>query len=875
MNRFRFLLPVLLVGFLTTAFRRDGTTAEEAPDEHRFRKIDLTGDLRDLVGLDIAPNGDVYLIGHGGELYLYRPKTRETRRIGKLDVQSSEAMLQAIGLDPNFSQNRHLYLYYAPKSRKQVNLLSRFTLRGDTLDRSTEKPMLEVPDTWACCHSGGSMTFDRHGNLYLTTGDNTNPFGTNYSPSDDRAGREMFDAQRSAGNTNDLRGKILRIHPEPDGSYTIPKGNLFAEAADGLTRPEIYIMGCRNPFQVTVDRDTDLVYWSEIGPDASDDDPRGPRGYDELNQARQAGNHGWPFFIGPNEPYARVDFDRDSVLFRYDPQNPVNLSANNTGRRDLPPATPAFLWYPYDVSPEWPDLGAGGRTLVAGPIYYFDPANPSPIKFPAWFDRKLFLGEWMRNWLKVVSFDDQKKLKTIESFMPSTTFRKPISMKFGPDGALYLLEFGALWGGNRDSRLVRIEYIPGNRPPIARLETGTDAGAAPLPTRFSARNSLDYDKGDRISYRWTVNGKPVGANTAELDYTFQKPGNYRVKVAVVDQAGARSEAATSISVGNAPPKVSIQLEQKGLLYGPAVSYQVKVEDAEDGPVRPEDVQVRLTYLPTRKTLSFSEKGEVLSPYHRGATWIEENDCKGCHALKEKSVGPSFQAIAERYRPRKADPNVVERLGDKIIRGGSGEWGQVNMSAHPQLSAEVANEMVRYIFSLTDQKSEKPLPQQGQFDTEPNGAGTYILTARYTDKGSRTARPLTRQSTVVLRSPVLTAQDFDGNYEVQRRDIITDVHKAGYVMVRKIDLTDISAVAFQLATEVNGSRIEVRLDSPTGEIIGELDVPVTGQRDNWAEQVLLLRPTTGEHDLYFVFRNRLYVLNLVNIKQVQFRKETPK
>ena len=65
---------------------------------------------------------------------------------------------------------------------------------------------------------------------------------------------------------NDLRGKILRIHPEPDGTYTIPAGNLFPPGTPG-TRPEIYTMGHRNPWRVSVDSRTGYVYWGEVGPD--------------------------------------------------------------------------------------------------------------------------------------------------------------------------------------------------------------------------------------------------------------------------------------------------------------------------------------------------------------------------------------------------------------------------------------------------------------------------------------------------------------------------------------------------------------------------------------------------------------------------------
>src|SRR5690606_15923617 len=140
--------------------------------------------------------------------------------------------------------------------------------------------MLEVPLQRTCYHSAGSLAFGPSGLLFIAVGDNTTPSASQgFSPLDEREGRLCYDAQRSAANTNDLRGKILRIRPEKDGSYRIPEGNLFPK--DGSQgRPEIYVMGNRNPFRIAVDQHNGYLYWGEIGPDAGSDSlHRGPRGY--------------------------------------------------------------------------------------------------------------------------------------------------------------------------------------------------------------------------------------------------------------------------------------------------------------------------------------------------------------------------------------------------------------------------------------------------------------------------------------------------------------------------------------------------------------------------------------------------------------------
>ncbi len=77
--------------------------------------------------------------------------------------------------------------------------------------------------------------------------------------------------------------------------------------------------------------------------------------------------------------------------------------------------------------------------------------------------------------------------------------------------------------------------------------------------------------------------------------------------------------------------------------------------------------------------------------------IQKNDCQTCHQLNKTSVGPSFMAIAERY---KNNLNEKNRLADKIINGGGGKWGNTTMSAHPQLSNADAMRIVNYIVGLS-------------------------------------------------------------------------------------------------------------------------------------------------------------------------------
>ena len=107
--------------------------------------------------------------------------------------------LMGLNKDPNFAINQWIYMYYSdPEGPK--NVLARFTMRGDTLLLKSKKILLEVnTQREECCHTGGSIAWDKNGNLYLSTGDNTNPHASNgYSPSDERPGRGPWDAQKSS-----------------------------------------------------------------------------------------------------------------------------------------------------------------------------------------------------------------------------------------------------------------------------------------------------------------------------------------------------------------------------------------------------------------------------------------------------------------------------------------------------------------------------------------------------------------------------------------------------------------------------------------------------------------------------------------------------
>ncbi len=410
------------------------------------------------ISLDVAGDGAVYVAERRGGLFRWDPVTGNVREFGRLEVFTGpEDGLLGFVLHPGFITNHWIFAYHSTPGVLE-NRLSRFTVTNGVLDAASHRILLRIPTLIPKPnHSGGGLDFDAAGNIYLGTGDYTLAGGSDgFAPLDERPGHELNDSQRTAANTADLRGKILRVHPESDGGLILPAGNLFPPGTPHA-RPEIYVMGVRNPFRLAVDRPSGRLFWGDVGPDATGPDPaRGPAGFDEFNVTRTAGNFGWPYFLADNRPYAAFDFSNRTPGRLFDPSHPVNASVNNTGRRDLPPARPAFLWYPPGQSSRWPVLGSGARSAMAGPVFRFR-SDVLARGWPADLDGAVVLWDWERGWLLAVWLDPEDHLSRIQRILPGEKFRRPISARFGPDGALYLLEWGSNWAENRDAALVRVE----------------------------------------------------------------------------------------------------------------------------------------------------------------------------------------------------------------------------------------------------------------------------------------------------------------------------------------------------------------------------------------------------------------------------------
>jgi PKD repeat protein/glucose/arabinose dehydrogenase len=789
-----------------------GAPRDGVPTDASFDKVTLDDNTENPMEIAVAPGGNVYIVELAGKVKYYDAATGAIRVVGTIPVhRGNENGLLGIALDPNFATNKWMYLFYSAPSPEEQHV-SRFTVGANgNIDMSSEKVLLKIPhQRIVCCHSAGSMTFGPGGLLHISTGDDTeHSQSQGYNPIDDDVIRNnpgdnpdadrAYDARRTSGNTNDLRGKILRIKPESDGTYSIPPGNLFPpfESDPAKTKPEIYTMGHRNPFRIQVDQETGWVYNGEVGPDAGGENAnRGPRGYDELNQIRQAGNMGWPYCIADNKAYRDWTFPNGPAGEAFDcAGGPTNTSNYNTGLGKTPGATSALLWWPYTSGnpPEYPNNIPGGfpwatgptrippgsgRTAIAGPIYHHT-AGGADTKLPAYYDDQVFFADWSRDWISTMRLDANGKPAEIREFMPNADFRHPQDIEMGPDGRLYVLEWGrdfnyAGSGINPDSGLYRIDYVKGSRTPVAKASADKDSGVTPLSVKFSSAGSEDPD-GDPLTYEWDFGDGTAKSTEADPTHVFTTSGTFTVQLKVTDSSGKSGSSSVVVTVGNTRPTVTLDIPQGGVYgWGDEIAYKVTVTDPEDSAI----------------------------------------DCS----------------------------KVVVSPGIFHDEGG-------NAHVHP---------------GVNKMGCEGTIQVEQESGHEKSANIALVLTATYLDNGAAGSQPLEGATTRRLNPKEIQAEHYTGQNGVSAVDNssadggrrVGGLDPGDSFYFEPVSLKGVQRVSFRYASTGAGGLAELRLDSPTGPLVGTADLTASGGAGVYKTATATVTPTDdASHKLYVVVAAR--------------------
>ena len=282
----------------------------------------------------------------------------------------SEQGLLDILVDPNFAQNGWYYIFYTRATiAGNHNRVSRFTASGHTTVPGSEVALWEDPDIAGEGHLGGSLALGNDGKIFISTGENWTP----------------SDAQR----LDIPRGKILRINK--DG--TIPADNPFHDGA-GPNRDEIWAYGLRNPFRISIDPVTGIMYIGDVG---SGDNRSTAK--EELNIGVRGANYGWPICEGACA---------------------VSGMTNPT------------YSYPH----------AGRDACVIGGVVY------RGTQFPSEYYGSYFFGDYVQHWIRRAKLDGSGNVSQVLSFWPADgsldnlAMGDPVELVEGPDGSLYYVDIG-------------------------------------------------------------------------------------------------------------------------------------------------------------------------------------------------------------------------------------------------------------------------------------------------------------------------------------------------------------------------------------------------------------------------------------------------
>ncbi|MDB5050968.1 MAG: secreted glycosyl hydrolase [Fibrobacteres bacterium] len=405
------------------------------------------------VSFDAQPNNvvDVYFIQKWGAISRYNGAAKTVDVLGTLNANhKGEQGLIGIALDPNFKTNRYIYVNYSfvEAGNTYAFRISRFTLGAGAagkIDMASEKILIKIPCQNNDWHTAGAMLFDAYGDLFCNIGDNQQSEGT-------------------AGNTADLRGGIIRIHPDdsPKG-YSIPKGNfgevmaasfktagnttVAAQYADtSMVKAEIFVKGTRNAYTLGMDPVRRWIAWGEVGPDQG-------KVSEEYNMVKAPVFGGWPYFAGAENmgagspsggpaggPYGTA------VPLMPNPNAIMNNFAGIKGVKTLPPNhNPIFV--------------KNQSCAMGGPIFVYDGANTSSTQFPPQFNHKWILSDCNGSGYgyRLLSFDAAgdtvvggDALKIFAGANAPKTVGL-VDMKQGPDGSLYIVD----WGGGA---IYRMDY---------------------------------------------------------------------------------------------------------------------------------------------------------------------------------------------------------------------------------------------------------------------------------------------------------------------------------------------------------------------------------------------------------------------------------
>ena len=329
--------------------------------------------------MQFSPDGKLFVLEDSGTIEVWDGDTRVQENFlenSPISTQTfSERGLLGIAFDPDYENNRFVYLYYTTTAADNHNRVSRFTANaaGDLALAGSEQVIMELDPHSAGNHNGGAMHFGSDGLLYIATGDNA----------------QSANAQSLANR----HGKILRVDvrgddfPNDDGqNFRIPADNPttfpgISGTPSGVNRA-IWAVGLRNPFTFAVQPGTGRIFINDVGQNS----------FEEINEGGAGLNYGWPATEG------------------------------NFSTSQFPDFTEPFFAYDQGGNPP-------NGCAITGGVFY----NPETLQFPGEFAGDYFFADFCDSTLWRIDVDTRE----VELF--ASDLGSPVDLKIDDAGNLYVL----------------------------------------------------------------------------------------------------------------------------------------------------------------------------------------------------------------------------------------------------------------------------------------------------------------------------------------------------------------------------------------------------------------------------------------------------
>ena len=358
-----------------------------------FVETQVAGGLISPGGMDIAPDGRVFIAQQKGQIYVLRNDTLLTQPVLNIQYKvdyNTERGVNGIVLDPDFATNNYLYIYYTVKYPVSHNRLSRYTVVNNLIDTAQETVLFEVDTlplrasftsinvpgttTRAVWHMGGGLVFGNDGKIYVGVGEH--------------------EVSPMAQSLASMFGKILRLNP--DGS--IPTDNPFYNTATGKYRA-IYTYGMRNPFTLGIQRTTGKIFANDVGDGT----------WEEVDTIVSGKNYGW-----------------DGCEGGYNRGSTTALCSNASYVKPL-------FFYQHGTS-----TSRGNCVIGGGFTNNFRPADAGMYIFGDFTNNTgTTSGTGGQSWIKRVNPTNGADTSTL-----ATGILDLVEMKFAPNGNLYYLSRG-------------------------------------------------------------------------------------------------------------------------------------------------------------------------------------------------------------------------------------------------------------------------------------------------------------------------------------------------------------------------------------------------------------------------------------------------